>query len=58
MYECSFCGKKIEFGRGKMYVKKDGSVTYFCTSKCEKNSLKLHRVPRRVNWIKKRPSKG
>lgn len=47
---CSFCGSKIEFGTGKMYVRRDGSVLYFDTSKCEKNFLKLHREPRRVRW--------
>lgn len=53
VHECSFCGKKIEYGSGKMFVKKDGSVLYFCSSKCENNSLKLKRVPRKVGWIKK-----
>ncbi len=47
---CSFCGSKIEYGTGKMYIKRDGSVMYFDTSKCEKNFLKLHREPRRVRW--------
>jgi len=27
---CSFCGGKIEPGTGKKYVKKDGSVMFFC----------------------------
>ncbi|MEM0133702.1 MAG: 50S ribosomal protein L24e [Thermoplasmatales archaeon] len=47
---CSFCGSKIEFGTGKMFVRRDGSILYFDTSKCEKNFLKLHREPRRVRW--------
>ncbi|MGC8562270.1 MAG: 50S ribosomal protein L24e [Thermoplasmata archaeon] len=47
---CSFCGSKIEYGTGKMYIRRDGSVLYFDTSKCEKNFLKLHREPRRVRW--------
>jgi len=49
---CSFCGNEIEPGTGKMYVKKDGTVLYFCKSKCQKNMLKLGRVPRRVRWTK------
>jgi len=53
VYECSFCGRKIESGRGKMFVKKDGAVLYFCGSKCEKNALKLERTPRKVGWIRK-----
>ncbi len=47
---CFFCGKEIEPGTGRMFVKKDGSVLFFCTSKCFKNSMKLKRVPRRVRW--------
>ncbi|MEM0128109.1 MAG: 50S ribosomal protein L24e [Thermoplasmatales archaeon] len=49
---CSFCGKRIEFGTGKMFVKKDGSILYFDSSKCEKNYLKLGREPRNVRWTK------
>jgi len=39
----------MEPGTGKMYVKKDGSVFYFCSSKCQ-NNFRLGRVPRRVAW--------
>jgi large subunit ribosomal protein L24e len=46
---CSFCGSQLEPGTGKMYVKKDGSVMFFCSSKCQ-NNQKLGRVPRRVEW--------
>ncbi len=37
-----------------MFVKKDGAVLYFCSSKCEKNMLKLKRAPRKVTWIRKK----
>ena len=50
---CSFCGDDIEPGTGKMFVKKDGIIFYFCSSKCEKNQLHLGRVPRRVKWTKR-----
>jgi large subunit ribosomal protein L24e len=53
--KCTFCGNNIEPGTGKMFVKKDGTVLYFCSSKCEKNSLKLKRLPRKVRWVKKAP---
>ncbi|AEF97192.1 50S ribosomal protein L24e [Methanotorris igneus] len=46
---CSFCEREIEPGTGKMLVKKDGSVLYFCSSKCEKN-YKMGRIPRKVKW--------
>lgn len=57
VYECSFCKSKIELGTGKMFVKRDGSPLYFCSSKCEKNMLKLGRVSRRVRWTGPRPEK-
>ncbi|UCD93317.1 MAG: 50S ribosomal protein L24e [Methanobacteriota archaeon] len=47
---CSFCGNEIEPGTGKMYIKKDGTVYYFCKNKCHKNLLKLKRVPHRTQW--------
>ncbi len=46
---CSFCGSQIEPGTGKMFVKKDGTIFYFCSTKCQ-NNQKLGRVPRRVEW--------
>lgn len=46
---CSFCGNTIESGTGKMLVKRDGSVLYFCGSKCQKN-LRLPREPKNVKW--------
>jgi len=49
---CTFCGDDIEPGTGKMYAKRDGTVYHFCTMKCQKNMLKLKRVPRRVRWTK------
>ncbi len=53
--KCSFCKDNIEQGTGKMFVKGDGSVFYFCSSKCEKN-FNLGRNPRKVLWVKKKKS--
>ncbi|KYK30891.1 MAG: 50S ribosomal protein L24e [Theionarchaea archaeon] len=50
--KCNFCEKDIEKGTGKMYVRKDGSVLYFCSSKCEKNMVKLRRKPRKFKWAR------
>jgi large subunit ribosomal protein L24e len=47
---CSFCGNAIEPGTGKMFIKKDGTVYYFCNNKCKKNRIDLGRVPRRTRW--------
>lgn len=51
--KCSFCGKEIEKGTGKMYVKKDGNILNFCTSKCQKNMIDLKRVPRKTAWTER-----
>ncbi|MBE6489029.1 MAG: 50S ribosomal protein L24e [Methanosphaera stadtmanae] len=51
MRTCSFCGEEIPEGTGKMYVRRDGSIYFFCSSKCEKNN-KLGRIPRKVKWVK------
>jgi len=48
--ECSFCGKDIEQGTETIFVTKKGKVFYFCSSKCEKNLLKLGRKPRKIKW--------
>ncbi|MDK2825687.1 LSU ribosomal protein L24E [Methanolobus vulcani] len=47
--KCSFCGELLEPGTGKLFVKKDGSIYYFCSSKCESN-FELGRLPRRTVW--------
>jgi large subunit ribosomal protein L24e len=49
--KCSFCGYEIEPGTGKMVVEKDGTVLYFCSSKCEK-SYRMGRNPRKLKWTK------
>ncbi|MBN1792827.1 50S ribosomal protein L24e [Candidatus Woesearchaeota archaeon] len=50
MVKCDFCKGTIEPGTGKLYIKKDGKMIYFCSTKCEKNMLKLGRKPRNVRW--------
>ena len=47
--KCTFCGAEIERGTGKMLVKNDGKVLYFCSSKCEK-SWRMGRNPRKTRW--------
>jgi len=49
---CSFCGKEIEPGTGKMFVKKDGTMFLFCSNKCSKNLVEMERVPRRTTWTR------
>ena len=51
--KCTFCGKDIPEGTGKIYVKKDGKVFNFCSLKCEKNQLKLKRKSIKVKWTER-----
>ena len=48
--KCTFCGVEISKGIGKIYATKEGTVYYFCSSKCEKNKLKLKRKQQKVRW--------
>jgi len=48
--KCTFCGKEIPQGTGKIFVFKTGKRYNFCSMKCEKNMLKLKRKPVKVKW--------
>ncbi|MEM3769894.1 MAG: 50S ribosomal protein L24e [Candidatus Bathyarchaeia archaeon] len=48
--KCSFCGNEFPHGTGMIYVKNDGTIFWFCSSKCRKNSLKLKRDARKLKW--------
>jgi large subunit ribosomal protein L24e len=50
MPNCSFCDNPVEKGTGMFYVKKDGTIYNFCSSKCKKNALGLGREGRRQKW--------
>ena len=50
MPKCTFCGINMPQGTGKMVVQKDAKILYFCSSKCEKNMLKLRRKPIKTRW--------
>jgi len=49
MPKCSFCGVKIPPARGKTFVKSDGRILYFDSSKCEK-SFKMGRQGVNFKW--------
>ncbi len=50
--KCSFCGKRMIPGTGTMLVRRDGTLLYFCSSKCERN-FNLGRKPHRVRWTER-----
>ncbi|MFQ6085466.1 MAG: 50S ribosomal protein L24e [Candidatus Bathyarchaeia archaeon] len=54
VYPCSFCGRDIRPGSGIVWVKRDGTVYRFCSSKCRRNMLMLKRDPRKLKWAKSR----
>jgi len=47
--KCSYCGKNTVAGTGKMFVKGDGTIFYFDTSKCEK-SFMMGREAKKRKW--------
>lgn len=42
----------VEPGTGKLYVKKDGTTFFLCSSKCQ-NNLTMGRLPRKTIWTEK-----
>jgi large subunit ribosomal protein L24e len=49
---CTFCGGEIEPGTGIMLVRNDGSVRFFCSSKCDRNA-RLGRKSHKIRWTKR-----
>jgi large subunit ribosomal protein L24e len=47
--DCDYCGDDIEPGTGTMFVHVNGSITHYCSAKCEKNA-DLGREPRDLEW--------
>ncbi len=50
MTKCIFCGSEESAFKGVHLIKNDGSISYFCSSKCRKNALKLGRDKRKLKW--------
>ena len=50
MAKCVFCGCESSIFKGVHYIKNDGTINYFCSSKCRKNALKLRRDKRKLKW--------
>ena len=50
MVKCIFCGKDKGEHQGIHLLKNDGSVNYYCGSKCRKNDTNLKRDKRKVRW--------
>ena len=50
MVKCVFCGKEEQAFKGVHFIGNDGSVRFFCSKKCRKNTLKLKRDRRKLKW--------
>jgi len=50
MVKCVFCGREESPHRGLFIIKNDGSINYYCSSKCRKNALKLKRDKKNLKW--------
>ncbi len=50
VYYCTFCRYPIKPGTGLVYVKTDGTMLRFCSSKCYKSAIKYKRNPRKLKW--------
>jgi large subunit ribosomal protein L24e len=48
-HKCSFCGEAIPAGQGLMFVRNDGRILYFCSSKCDRNT-EMGREGKRKKW--------
>lgn len=50
MVKCVFCGKEENSFKGMHIMRNEGSVSYFCSSKCRRNSDNLKRDRRKIRW--------
>jgi large subunit ribosomal protein L24e len=50
MTKCVFCGAEEQPFRGIHYIQNDGTVNFFCSSKCQTNALHLKRDKRKLKW--------
>ena len=50
MVKCVFCGREEYSFKGIHLIKNDGSVNFFCSSKCKKNAIKLKRDKKKLKW--------
>ncbi len=50
MTKCVFCGKEESPYKGVHQINNDGSIRFYCSSKCRKNALKLKRDRNKLKW--------
>ena len=50
MHRCAFCGREFPHGVGMLYVKRDGSMLWFCSRKCRVYMVEQKKDPRKLKW--------
>jgi len=52
--KCTYCSEEISKGTGMMYVYKTGTINYFCSRRCYRSAIIMHRKHnKKENRIKK-----
>jgi len=49
MVKCFFCGTESSIHQGVHLINNDGSISYFCSSKCRKN-FDMGRDKKKLKW--------
>lgn len=50
MVKCTFCGKDYPPHIGVHIISNNGTINFYCSSKCRKNALKLKRDNKKLKW--------
>ncbi|MDH5362435.1 MAG: 50S ribosomal protein L24e [Aigarchaeota archaeon] len=52
-HTCSFCGRNFTHGQGTMFVRRDGTILWFCSRKCRIYATKHRKDPRKYKWTER-----
>jgi large subunit ribosomal protein L24e len=50
VHRCAFCGREFPHGVGMLYVKRDGSMLWFCSRKCRVYMVEQKKDSRKLKW--------
>ncbi len=50
VHRCAFCGREFPHGVGMLYVKRDGSMLWFCSRKCRVYMVEQKKDLRKLKW--------
>lgn len=51
--KCSYCTSEVEKGTGLVFVKKNGSVRYYCTKRCYRLNAVHDRRPNKKEVLER-----